>query len=166
MRRLVMTMLALAVCGGAGAVGLDLPHGKWWDDEALVERLRLEEAQREEIGALVYDHALRMIDLTAAVKRAELELAEKVEAVPLDVDGVRRAFEAFQEARRALEMERFEMLLGVRQVLTAEQWDELRRMRRERVRRQGELQRPRSGPPRGDPRAPRPEGPHRPGGGL
>ena len=131
MKRLTMILMVLATTAGATvAAGFDLPHGKWWENERVVARIGLSEAQQETIGALVFDHARRMIDLNAGLKKAELELADLVDRDDFDADAVRKAFNQFQDARRRLEAERFEMLLAVRETLSAAQWSELLEIRR------------------------------------
>ena len=131
MKRTVLAMVIVAVVGTVGAQEFNLPPGKWWENERLAERLELTEAQRERIRALVYEHAHRMIDLNANIKKAELELASLAADPEFEAGPARAAFGRFQEARRALETERFEMLLAVREVLTTGQWVEIQEIRRQ-----------------------------------
>ena len=160
MKRMMMVMVVVAASTGAMAAGLDLPHGKWWENERVVQRIGLTADQQVAISDLVYRHAHRMIDLNAGVKKAELELAELVDRTDLDPDAVRKAFAAFQTARQRLENERFEMLLAVRATLTGEQWQELLEMKRQ-------LDRLRENRPPGDrmQRPPYGDRPQRPEGG-
>jgi len=131
MKRMMMTMLVLAASTVvAGAAGLDLPHGKWWENDRVIQRIGLSEDQQKAIGDLVYQHAMRMIDLNAGLKKAEFELADLVDRDEFDADAIRKAFAAFQAAKDRLENERFEMLLAVRAELTAEQWRSLLEIRR------------------------------------
>lgn len=134
MRRLTMCAVALAgalaAAGPLAAQDLDLPPGRWWDDQRLVGRLGLSDEQQARVREAVYEHARRMIDLKAAVDRAGLDLAEVVRRDELDADAVRAAFAAFQASRGKLENERFEMLLAVREVLSAEQWRTMQDLRR------------------------------------
>lgn len=131
MKRMMMTILVLAAsAAAAGAAGLDLPHGKWWENERVIQRIGLSEDQQKAIGDLVYQHAMRMIDLNAGLKKAEFELADLVDRDTFDADAIRKAFAAFQAAKDRLEYERFEMLLAVRAELTAEQWKQLLEIRR------------------------------------
>jgi Spy/CpxP family protein refolding chaperone len=92
-----------------------------------------------------------MIDLNADVKRSELELVNQVGQAEFDADQVRAAFAGFQTARTALEAERFEMLLAVREVLTVEQWAMIQEMQKEmRRRRFSQERRPQQGRPQQD----------------
>jgi Spy/CpxP family protein refolding chaperone len=131
MKRMMMTMVLLAAAVAAGAADFNLPQGKWWENERVVMRIGLTEAQQKEIGDLVYQHALRMIDLNAGVKKAEFELADLVDRDDFDPAAIRKAFAAFQTARQRLENERFEMLLAVRATLTSQQWRSLLEIRRQ-----------------------------------
>ena len=129
---LVMTLAVLALAGGAWTQELKLPPGTWWENPRLVERINLTPEQQEKIRNLVYQHAQRMIDLNAEVKHRGLELKDLVDRSTFKPSEVRAAFAAFQKARADLEQERFELMLSVRQVLTDQQWKELRQMRKER----------------------------------
>jgi len=138
MRRMLMVVLMVAASGSAWAVEFNLPPGKWWERPVVVERLKLSEEQQDRIHGLVYEHSLRMIDLKADLDREELKLRNSVERDQLDAERVRAAFTAFQGARGKLEMERFELLLSIRQVLAFEQWkalqslhQDMKRMRQE-----------------------------------
>ena len=156
MRRTLVFVMLLAAAGLAQAAEFDLPPGKWWEDQRVVDKVGLSQEQQTAIHRLVYDHARRMIDLNAGLRKAELELADAADRARLDEQRIRAAFEAFQDARRALETERFEMLLGVRKVLSSEQWLALQDLRDQHKRLQ-ELRE------RRDPR--RPLGPQPPGPG-
>jgi Spy/CpxP family protein refolding chaperone len=135
MKRTLVLMLLVASSGVLAANEFNLPPGRWWENEHLIDRVGLTDEQREQITGLVYDHAHRMIGLNADVKRAELELASLVAQPEFEVDRVRAAFAAFQAARQALERERFEMLLAVRETLTAEQWQTIQELQKEMRRR-------------------------------
>ncbi|MCP4899348.1 MAG: periplasmic heavy metal sensor [bacterium] len=137
----ILLLLVSAVCNLAAATELNLPPGKWWENPRLVERLQLTEEQRQAIHDVFFSHVRRMIDLTADVKKAELELAELVGSEEFDTAKVREVFLIRQTARQALESERFELLLAVREQLTLEQWALVQGMRQEAMRRRGDRRR-------------------------
>ena len=147
--RILIAVAGLAMPLTAFATGFDLPRGAWWEDDRLADFLALTDGQREEIRNRVYEHARRMADLNADVRKAEIDLRQAVGADDFDAEKVRAAFASFQQARQRLEVERFEMLLGVRLVLTTEQWNRLQRARErlERMRDERGDRKPPAGPP-------------------
>ena len=130
MKRTLLFIALLVVVAPLSGQDVDLPPGKWWEDPRLAERLALSEEQQATIRDIVYEHARRMIDLKADVEMAGLDLATVVNTEEFDEPAVRSSYTAFQTARRELENERFEMLVAVRRVLTAEQWSTLQELRR------------------------------------
>jgi Spy/CpxP family protein refolding chaperone len=129
MKKLLLMLVVFAVSGSVAGSELDLPPGKWWENQRLAAAIGLSEEQVTDIRAAVYEHARRMIDLKAKVELAGLDLAETVNREQFDAAEVRAAYATFQNTRKALENERFEMLLAVRQILSSEQWSELQQIR-------------------------------------
>jgi Spy/CpxP family protein refolding chaperone len=139
-----------------------LPPGKWWENERLTKEIGLTKEQQSKIHDVVYEHAMGMINLNAAVKRAELELGDLVDRPDFEAKAIRTAFTTFQQSRQTLETSRFEMLLSVRQILSNEQWQRLQELRRRFKMNHPEMQ---NNPRRGGPseggrnrRTPRPQG--------
>uniref|UniRef100_A0A7C2N8I1 Periplasmic heavy metal sensor n=2 Tax=Thermoanaerobaculum aquaticum TaxID=1312852 RepID=A0A7C2N8I1_9BACT len=156
MTKKVFAALAFLVAGSLWAQGLggppfDVPAGRWWDRPAVAQELGLSPEQKAKLEQLTAERVKAMIDARAAVQKAEVELRLLAEKEPLDVRKVREAFAALQQARQKLELERFEMLLAVRQTLSTEQWNKLRTVVRERLeerRERREGRRPEPGPRR------------------
>lgn len=156
MRKMLFIVLGLCCAGSMAAQALggppfDVPPGRWWDRPAVAQELGLSPEQKAKLEQLTTERLKAMIDARAAVEKAEVELRLLAEKEPLDVRKVREAFAALQQARQKLEVERFEMLLAVRQTLSAEQWNKLRTVVRQRLeerrdRREG--RRPEPGPRR------------------
>ena len=138
------------------AQGYNLPPGKWWENDRIVAHLELTANQKVLIKDLVYEHVTHMIDLNAAVEKAKLALENQVEQENFDPKAIRQFFAHFQEARRLLESERFEMLLSVRQVMTHEQWEKILSLRERLEQRRQRPDGPRPGhrPPGNAPRPP------------
>ena len=90
----------------------------------------LEMLARPQTAKAVGVVVLRDVSQRKRAEKAELELADLVDRDDFDAGAVRKAFSGFQDARRNLESERFEMLLAVRESLTAAQWRELLEIRR------------------------------------
>jgi Spy/CpxP family protein refolding chaperone len=135
------------------------PPGIWWHNADLVQKLTLTPDQQRRMDDILQQSRLQLIDLRANVEKQELLLEPMLAANPPDTNKVLAQIDHTAQARAELEKANAKMLLGVRNVLTPEQWTklqtELRDNRRTRMRR-GEM-----------PDGPRPPGPAPggPGGG-
>lgn len=127
-RSAMLIGLAVAAWGVMPASGepLGVPPGRFWDRPRVAEVLGLSAEQRQKLDATALEHARAMIDLKAAVDRAELDLRALADEDTIQPGKIRQAFAALQQARSRLESERFDMLLKVRETLTADQWRRLK----------------------------------------
>ena len=155
MKQLLMTWVAVAVALPLAANDFDLPPGKWWENQRVIDHVGITVEQQEQIQDLVYEYARRMIDLKADVEKAGLDLSDVVNTEEFDEPAVRTSHAAFQTARHKLENERFEMLVAVRKVLTNEQWRKMQDLRKRIQQNRGQQRRP----------GQRPQGGERPQGG-
>jgi Spy/CpxP family protein refolding chaperone len=141
---------ALALtAAGAFAQPLAVPPGQWWERPRLNQALGLSAEQTAKLDAVAIEHARTMVDLKAAVEKAELDVRAAAEAEPFDPAPVRAAFARLQQARTRLETERFELLLAERGVLTTDQWHKLRALARQFMEQRREERRPDEGAPEG-----------------
>jgi len=158
MKHVLWSLFLLSTVIPQTGAAFDLPPGRWWQNEQLAERIGLTPEQQNKIHTLVLDSARRMVDLSANVRKAEIDLREAAGADQLDIEKVRASHARMQAARMALENDRFELLLSIRQLLTTEQWRELTALKAEHRQRRERLQ-------NRDPRSPlaprqrRPQGP-------
>ena len=125
------SVVALAAAG-ASAQPFGVPMGKWWERPRVAARLGITPEQVSKLNAATYPHAKTMVDLKAAVDKATIDLQAASDAEPFEADRARAAFGALLGARQRLETERFEMLLKVKGILTADQWRQMQEFVRER----------------------------------
>ena len=49
-------------------------EGRWWNDPAMVEKLKLSDDQRKAMDEILLEHREKLVDMRAAVEKAELEM--------------------------------------------------------------------------------------------
>jgi len=104
-----------------------LPGGTWWRNEAMAKSLNLTADQQRKMDEVFLQYRIRLIDLNAALEKAEAMLEPFVEAVrPEDEAQMLAHIDRIAESRAELEKANARMLLGIRQVLTQDQWNQLR----------------------------------------
>jgi len=158
MRLLICIVLAAASLAAQAPRGIVF----WWD-MPLVKDLNLTDDQSGQIRGALREHRTKLVDLRAALEKAELELEDAFSADQVDQRRAGDAIERVIRARGDLAREVSQLALRLRLVLTPTQWKELQK-------RLPDGPPPPPGPPGGPgrppgkgPRGPRPPHPPPPG---
>jgi Spy/CpxP family protein refolding chaperone len=101
------------------------PEGTWWRNSPYVSMLSLTPDQQRKMDEVFQQSKLKLIDLNWALDKEEAILEPLMQADRLDEAKVTAQIDKVADARAALEKANARMLLGIRQVLTPEQWDML-----------------------------------------
>lgn len=114
-------------CAGMGA------RAKWregiWDRiEIIAEELKLTDKQMEQIQQLRTRAQLDIIDLKAAVEKAQIHLRIALNDPDMTTEQIEQALMALQQAKQSLEIRRFRTLLEIREQLTPAQRKQLAKM--------------------------------------
>jgi Spy/CpxP family protein refolding chaperone len=107
------------------------PPGMWWKNPDLVTKLNLTPDQQKRMDDIFQQSRLQLIDLKAAVEREEVTLEPMLAANPPDTNKVLAQIDRTAQARADLEKANAKMLLGIRGILTPDQWTKLQAEERE-----------------------------------
>lgn len=97
-------------------------------DPNVVQRLGLSPDQQRRIDAQFQQNRLKFIDLSAAVRKEEAVMEPLLEVDHPDEGKVITQIDRIAQARAELEKANARMLLGVRNVLTQDQWKMLQNL--------------------------------------
>jgi len=114
---------------GRGPAGYSIypgPPGKWWTDPGTVQRLALTAEQQEKIESLFQQSRLKLIDLSAALEKQEVILDPLIESDHPDEPKILAQIDHVAQARAELEKANARFLLGIRNLLTPDQWHKLK----------------------------------------
>jgi Spy/CpxP family protein refolding chaperone len=147
--------------GGGMHSGLRLgPPGIWWHNPDLIQKLNLTPDQQKRMDDILQQSRLQLIDLRANVEKEEVLMEPMLAANPPDTNKILAQIDHTAQARAELEKANAKMLLGIRNVLSPDQWTKLQSEKRDRMRM-------RRGGMSGGPDGPRGQGgPGGPGGGI
>jgi len=123
------------------------PHGKWWDNPQVAEQLGLSADQKKKMEDIFQQNRLKLVDLNATVQKAELTMEPLVAADQPDEAKIVAQIDKVAQARADLEKANARMLLGIRGVLTPEQFQKLQGQARPGGRDQGQDRRGAGTPP-------------------
>lgn len=101
------------------------PPGMWWKYPDLIAKLNLTATQQKRIDDIFQRSRLELIDLKATLEKQEVILQPMLAANPPDTNKVLAQIDRIAHARADLERANARMLLGIRRVLTPDQWTKL-----------------------------------------
>jgi len=101
------------------------PGGKWWDNAEMVTKLVLTAEQQKKMDDVFQQSKLKLIDLEAALQKEEVILDGLMRGPQLDDSKILPSVDRIAQDRAELEKADARFLLGIRHVLTPEQWTQL-----------------------------------------
>jgi Spy/CpxP family protein refolding chaperone len=122
-------------------------QGRWWHNPEMAQKLGLSAEQQQKMDEIFQQHRLRLIDLNAALEKEETVMEPLMESDQPDEAKILAQIDRVAQARAELEKANARMLLGIRRVLTPDQW---RKLQSERPPRAENREHRQSGP--GEPR--------------
>jgi Spy/CpxP family protein refolding chaperone len=105
---------------------LGVPGGKWWTRPEMAQQLGLTADQTKKMDDIFQQYRLKLIDLNASVQREETIMEPLVAAEQPDEAKIVAQIDKVAQARAELEKANARMLLGIRRLLTPEQWNKLK----------------------------------------
>jgi periplasmic protein CpxP/Spy len=100
-------------------------RGRWWANRDLAEKIGLSADQTKKMDDIFQQHRVALVDLNAAVQKAELTMEPLLTAEQPDEAKIVAQIDRAAQARAELEKSHARVLLAIRRVMTAEQWKKL-----------------------------------------
>lgn len=110
-----------------GLLCAQMPRGGVWWEGKVAQDLNLTEAQQKQIATIRKDYAGKVFDLREVVNKAEGDLEIIFDESPVDQHKANEAIERLSAARADLFRATSQFELKLRTVLTAEQWQEVKK---------------------------------------
>jgi Spy/CpxP family protein refolding chaperone len=99
-----------------------MPPGKWWNREDIVKKLKLTQDQRKKMDEIFQDLRGKLMETNFSVDKEEAVLEPLMEASQPDDSKILPQIDRIAQARADLEKVEARLVLGLRHVLTVEQW--------------------------------------------
>ena len=108
------------------AIGQDVPSGKWWYNQKVVQNLNLTQKEIRQLDQTWVDNQRKLIKLKNAVEREQFELDTLLGKKTVDDAKVRKQFKRLESARTDLADERLGFIIRVREIIGAERFQQLK----------------------------------------
>jgi Spy/CpxP family protein refolding chaperone len=101
------------------------PLGRWWDNPEMAKKLDMTADQIRKMDEVFQASRIRLIDLHGALRKEEAMLEPLMQADSPDDSKILPQIDRVAAARAELEKANARLLLGIRHVLTVDQWKKL-----------------------------------------
>jgi Spy/CpxP family protein refolding chaperone len=108
------------------AAGQDVPSGKWWYNQKIVQNLNLTQKEIRQLDQLYVSSHRKLIKLKNAVEREQFELDTLLGQKTVDDTKVRKQFKRLESARTDLANERLGFIIRVREIIGVERFQQLK----------------------------------------
>jgi Spy/CpxP family protein refolding chaperone len=114
---LVVPLIAVAQHG---------PRGKWWYTPQIQKNLNLNQNEIGKLDQLFANSRPNLIKLKTDVEREQFELDQLLSKKKVDDADVKKQFQKLEQARKNLSNARLDFVIGVRNILGAERFQQLK----------------------------------------
>jgi len=119
-------LLALFLFTPLISTAQDVPTGKWWYNPQIQKNLNLSQNDIGKLDKLFADSRRKLIQLKSEVEREQFELDQLLSKKKVDDAEVKKQFQKLEQARKKLANERLDFVIGVRNILGADRFQQLK----------------------------------------
>jgi len=108
------------------AAGQDVPAGKWWYNPEIQQNLDLSKKEVGTLDQLFANSRRKLIKLKSEVENEQFELDQLLGQKKVNDVKVKKQFQKLEKARNKLANERLQFVIGVRNLLGPERFQQLK----------------------------------------
>ncbi|MGO9324140.1 MAG: Spy/CpxP family protein refolding chaperone [Terracidiphilus sp.] len=112
-------------------------NGQFWNNPDVVKQLSLTDDQRKAMDGILQDHRMKLIDMQATLRKAEVEMIPLMKADSPDRAAIEAQIDKVVSARADLEKANARFLLDIRLQLKPDQWKQLQIVHQNRMQHDG-----------------------------
>jgi len=119
-------LLAIFVMSPVIAFGQEVPAGKWWYNPKIQKNLNLSKNEIKRLDKLFAKSRRKFIKQKSAVEHQQFELDQLLSGRDVNNAAVKKQFHNLEQDRQNLANERLEFVIGVRNILGPERFQQLK----------------------------------------
>jgi Spy/CpxP family protein refolding chaperone len=108
------------------AAGQDVPTGKWWYNPQIQKNLNLSKKEVGKLDKLFANSRRKLINLKSKVENEQFELDQLLGQNKVNDAQLKKQFQKLEKARSKLATERLQFVIGVRNLLGPERFQQLK----------------------------------------
>ena len=111
----------------------EMMHGKWWNNSAVADELKLTDSERKILDEKYTESRRKLIDIKSKVEKERLELDIILDKQDTIKSQIVEQYERLENARAKLSKERFGLLIEIREIIGVERFQELKTIHRSKT---------------------------------
>ena len=119
-------LLAIFVIVPVMASGQEVPAGKWWYNPKIQKNLNLSKNEVKSLDKLFASSKRKLIKHKSEVEREQFELDQLLSGKDVNDAAVKKQFRILEKARQDLANERLQFVIGVRNILGQDRFQQLK----------------------------------------
>lgn len=119
-------LLTIFVTAPAVASAQEVPAGKWWYNPRIQKNLKLSQKEVKQLDRLFANSSRKLIKHKSAVEREQFELDQLLSSKDVNDGAVKKQFRNLEKARQNLANERLQFVIGVRNILGPNRFQQLK----------------------------------------
>ena len=134
-KKVLSVFVALLIFFPSVIFAQEMMDGKWWQNRIIAEKLEITKTEKQQLKAIYVKSRRNLINLKSEVEKARFELDVLLDGEDSQKAAILDQYSRLETARGSLSAERFNLLLGVREIVGIERYQQLKilhRMKRDK----------------------------------
>jgi Spy/CpxP family protein refolding chaperone len=134
-KKVLSVLVALLIFFPSVIFAQEMMDGKWWQNRRIAEKLEITKTEKQQLEAIYVKSRRNLINLKSEVEKARFEIDVLLDDEDSQKAAILDQYNRLETARGSLSAERFNLLLGVREIIGIERYQQLKilhRMKRDK----------------------------------
>jgi len=132
-KKSLFILILLVVFLPSTILAQEMMHGKWWNNSAVADELKLTDSERKTLDEKYTESRRKLIDLKSEVEKERLELDIFLDKQDTIKNQIVEQYDRLENARANLSKERFGLLIEVREIIGVERFRDLKAIHRSKA---------------------------------
>ena len=129
-KKVLSVFVALLIFFPSVIFAQEMMDGKWWQNRIIAEKLEITKTEKQQLEIIYVKSRRNLINFKSEVEKARFEIDVLLDDEDSQKAAILDQYNRLETARGSLSAERFNLLLGVRDIVGIERYQQLKSLHR------------------------------------
>jgi Spy/CpxP family protein refolding chaperone len=129
-KKVLSVFIALLIFFPSVIFAQEMMDGKWWQNRIIAKKLEITKTEKQQLEAIYIKSRRNLINLKSEVEKARFEIDVLLDGEDSQKAAIMDQYNRLETARGSLSAERFNLLLGMREIVGIERYQQLKSLHR------------------------------------